>query len=87
MNFYYTNDQKFVLPARNCVHTSVNSMMIGLLIVYLQSNWTALRREWTKSMLTCEKQKRTSLAWKNAVDCVYCPATSKLLSACYQCCS
>jgi len=62
-------------------------MMIGLLIVYPQSNWTALRREWTKSMLTCEKQKRTSLAWKNAVDCVYFPATSKLLSACYQCCS
>jgi hypothetical protein len=60
-----------------------SNMMTRLPIVYPQSNWTASKRGWTKSMLTCEKQKRTSLAWRNAVDYVYYLATSKSLSGCY----
>lgn len=42
-----------------------------------QSNWTASRRAWTRSMPTCERPRKTWVAWRNAAACVCYPVTSE----------
>ena len=77
-NNLYFHDQYFYCALSRLL-TWIQTWLKNNPINQSQSNWTALKRVWIRSMPIWKKPKAILPAWRNVVDYAFFPATSELV--------